>query len=164
MRLPFLLVSSLAASAILSAQQLPGIGAAMQAQVDAREVAGAVTLVATKDRVVHLAATGFAELEEKRPMATDTFFWIASCSKPFAAVAILLCQDDGKLSLADPVAKFIPAFANLKTPSGQPADLTIAQLMTHTSGLGEGSGAAIAQAHTLADLIPIYLAARMQYE
>ena len=46
--------------------------------------------------------------------------------------------DEGKLSVADPVAKFLPEFAALKTPSGKPANLTIAQLLTHTSGLGYG--------------------------
>jgi hypothetical protein len=59
MRLASPVIASLAASNILFAQQLPGIGAAMQAQVDAHEVAGAVTLLATEDRIVHLEATGF---------------------------------------------------------------------------------------------------------
>ena len=66
--------------------------------------------------------------------------------------------------MTDPVARFIPEFSALKTPSGKPADLTISQLLTHTSGLGEADSAAARQAHTLADLIPLFLAAPMQYE
>src|ERR1019366_1228810 len=62
------------------------------------------------------------------------------------------------------IAKHIPAFADLKTPSGQPANLTIAQALTHTSGLGEGDGTALRQTHPLAELVPRYLAAPMQYE
>src|SRR5262249_21289567 len=64
----------------------------------------------------------------------------------------------------DSVAKYIPEFAQLKTPSGKPANLTIAQLLTHTSGLGEADREASARAHTLAELIPLFLAAPMQYE
>jgi CubicO group peptidase (beta-lactamase class C family) len=79
-------------------------------------------------------------------------------------VALLMLQDEGKLNVADPVAKYIPEFANLKTPSGKPANLTITQILTHTSGLGEAGGAAARQAKTLADLVPIWLAAPMQYE
>jgi CubicO group peptidase (beta-lactamase class C family) len=97
-------------------------------------------------------------------MQPDSLFWIASMTKPVTAVALLMLQDEGKLNVADPVAKFIPEFDGLKTPSGRPANLTIAQLMTHTSGLGEADRTAAAQAHTLADLIPLFLAAPMQFE
>jgi CubicO group peptidase (beta-lactamase class C family) len=79
-------------------------------------------------------------------------------------VAILMLQDEGKLNVADPVAKYIPEFANLKTPSGQPANLTITQILTHTSGLGETTGEQSSKARTLADLIPLFLSAPMQYE
>ena len=85
-------------------------------------------------------------------------------TKPVTAVAVLMLQDEGKLNVADPIAKYIPAFAGLKTPSGRLANLTIAQLLTHTSGLGEADAAAARNAHTLADLIPLFLAAPMQYE
>ena len=75
-----------------------------------------------------------------------------------------MLQDEGKLKVSDPVEKFIPEFAALKTPAGQPAHITIEQILTHTSGLGEGDAAAIKSAHTLSDLIPIYLASPMLYE
>jgi CubicO group peptidase (beta-lactamase class C family) len=97
-------------------------------------------------------------------MTPDTLFWIASMTKPATATAILMLQDEGKLSVADPVAQYLPEFAGLKTPSGKPANLTISQLLTHTSGLGEADGSAARQAETLADLVPLWLAAPMQYE
>ena len=144
--------------------KVPGIGAAMQGMIAKQEVAGAVTVVVTKSRVLHLEANGFADVAAKRPMTADTLFWIASMTKPVTGVAILMLQDEGKLKVGDPVAKYLPEFANLKTPSGKPANLTLTQILTHTSGLGEASGPAAQEAKTLADLVPLWLAAPMQYE
>src|SRR6185369_9439878 len=128
------------------------------------EIAGAVTVVATKDKVIHLESTGFADVAAKKSMTPDSVFWIASMTKPITGTAILILQDEGKLNVTDPVAKYIPEFAKLKTPSGKPANLTITQILTHTSGLGEGGGLGARNAHTLADLVPVWLAAPMQYE
>ena len=144
--------------------RFPGVSAAMQTAVDAHEMSGAVTVVATKDHVVHLEATGFGNIAKKEAMRPDSLFWIASMTKPITGVALLMLQDEGKLNVHDPVAKYIPEFAGLKTPSGQPANLTLAQVMTHTSGLGEAERDGAAKAHTLGDLIPLFLAAPMQYE
>src|SRR5256885_9472276 len=105
-----------------------------------------------------------ADYATKRPMKPDTLFWIASMTKPITGTAILMLQDDGKLNVTDPVAKYLPEFANLRTPSGKLANLTITQILTHTSGLGEASGPAAQQARTLADLVPVWLAAPMQYD
>jgi CubicO group peptidase (beta-lactamase class C family) len=144
--------------------RLPGIGAAMQEMIAKNEIAGAVTVVATKDKVLHLESTGFADVAAKRPMTPDTLFWIASMTKPVTGTAVLMLQDEGKLKVADPVANYLPEFASLKTPSGKPANLTITQILTHTSGLGEASGPGAEKAKTLADLVPLWLAAPMQYE
>src|SRR6516225_612336 len=108
---------------------LPGIGAAMQEMVEKQEVTGAVTEVVTKDKVLHLEATGLADVASKRPMTPDTMFWIASMTKPITGTAVLMLQDEGKLNVADPVSKYIPEFANLKTPLGKPANLTIKQIL-----------------------------------
>lgn len=143
---------------------LAGVGAAMQEGITRNEIAGAVTLVVSKDRILHLESTGFADVAAKRPMSPDTLFWIASMTKPITAAAILMLQDEGKLRVTDPVAKHLPEFARLKAPSGQPANLTIVQLLNHTSGLGEATGPAEKQARTLAELVPLWLAAPMQYE
>lgn len=157
-----LLLSSFAFAA--NGPQLPGIDAAMQAAIAADEIAGAVTLVTTKDKIVHLEAHGLSDRARNLPMKTDTGFWIASMSKPITATAVLMLQDEGKLNVADPVAKYLPEFAQLRTPSGKPADLTLAQILTHTSGLGEAPADAVLQARTLADLIPHYLSEPMRFE
>ena len=102
-----------------AAPKLPGVSAAMQAAVAARDLSGAVTVVVTKDKVLHLDATGLADIAAKKPMSPDSLFWIASMTKPVTAVAVLMLQDEGKLKVTDPVAKYIPEFAGLKTPSGQ---------------------------------------------
>lgn len=163
-----LLIAGLACATALSTlaatPKLPGVGAAMQEMIAKSEIAGAITVVVAKDRRVHFETTGHADVAGKRPMTPDTLFWIASMTKPITGVAILMLQDEGKLNVADPVAKYLPEFANLRTPSGKPANLTITQILTHTSGLGEAGGDAARQAKTLADLVPLWLAAPMQYE
>jgi CubicO group peptidase (beta-lactamase class C family) len=142
----------------------PAIRAAVEKFVDAQDISGAVTVVAAKDKFLALDTIGLADIAKKKPMEPDTLFWVASMTKPLTAVSILMLQDEGKLKVSDPVEKFIPEFAALRTPAGRPAHITIEQMLTHTSGLGEGDGAAIKAAHTLRDLIPIYLASPMLYE
>ena len=144
--------------------KLPGVGAALQEQIDRHEIAGAVTMVVSKDRVLHLETTGLADMAARKPMQPDTVFWIASMTKPITAAAVLMLQDEGKLNVHDPVSKYLPEFAGLKTLSGQPANLTLIQILTHTSGLGEASGPAAREAKTLADLVPLWLSAPMQFE
>ena len=162
------LLAALLAVNLIPAQaaphMLPGIGAAMQEMMAKNEIAGAVTVVVAKNKVLHLDSTGLADVAAKKPMTPDTLFWIASMSKPITATAVLMLQDEGKLNVADPVEKYLPGFADLKTPSGQLAKLTLKQLLTHTSGLGEADAKAALQVSTLADLVPLWLAAPMQYE
>ncbi len=147
-----------------AAPELPGVAAAMQSMVSAHEIAGAVTLVATGGKIVHLDATGLADVASGAPMTPETMFWIASMTKPVTSVAILMLQDDGRLSVNDPVAKFIPEFATLKTPSGKPASLTIAQLLNHTSGLADPRPAATLSVKTLGDYARVCLSEPMQFE
>jgi len=152
---------------LADAPKLSGVASAIQTAIDAHEISGAVTVVVTKDKVLDREAIGFADLAAGKPMQPDTIFWIKSMTKPVTGIAILLLQDEGKLHVDDSVAKYIPGFARLKTPSGQPANLTIAHLLTHTSGLGEGlgeAGSATERAHTLADLVRQALASPMQFE
>jgi CubicO group peptidase (beta-lactamase class C family) len=160
---PFAILFS-AIPALPAEPRLPGVGAAMQEMIAKNEIAGAVTVVVNKDKILHLESTGFADVATKKPMAPDTLFWIASMTKPITGVAILMLQDEGKLKATDPVSKYLPEFAALKTPSGKPANLTITQILTHTSGLGEASGPEAQKAKTLSDLVPLWLAAPMQYE
>ena len=114
----------------------------MQEFVDKGEAAGVVTLIATKDRILHLGATGKADLAKDRKMKTDDLFWIASMSKPLTSVSVAILRDDGKLSFDDPLAKYLPEFANVMVRLNgelvKPArPVTLRDVMTHTSGLGE---------------------------
>jgi CubicO group peptidase (beta-lactamase class C family) len=136
----------------------------METMIAKKEMAGAVTVVVDKDNVLHFECSGFADLTAKRPMTPDTLFWIASMTKPITGTAILMLQDEGKLHVTDPVSKYLPEFARLKTPSGKPANLTITQILTHTSGLAEASGPDAQSAKTLADLVPLWLAEPTRYE
>lgn len=163
-RLALVVVLSTILVASGQAPALPGIAPAMQKMIAAQEITGAVTAVVNRQGVLHLEALGLADVAARRPMTPDTVFWIASMTKPVTGVAILMLQDEGKLVVTDPVAKYLPEFANLKTPSGRAADLTIVQVLTHVSGLGEAPGPAAMKARTLTDLVPLWLAAPMQYE
>jgi CubicO group peptidase (beta-lactamase class C family) len=120
---------------------------AVQSFVDQGEITGAVMLVANQDQVLHLSAIGTSERATGRKMRTDDLFWIASMSKPITAVGIALLVDDGKLAFDDPVEKHLPEFRHQWLVQEQSADrrvsvpaprpITIRDLLTHTSGLGE---------------------------
>jgi CubicO group peptidase (beta-lactamase class C family) len=119
----------------------------VQPFVDKGEISGAVMLVATKDRILHLSAVGASDLATGRPMQTGDTFWIASMSKPITALGIALLVDDGKLSFDDPVEKYLPEFRRqwviqegapdrrVLVPAARP--IRIRDLLTHTSGMGE---------------------------
>src|SRR5256885_160874 len=76
-----------------------GVAGALQPFVDSHGLAGAVTLVANKDKVLSLDAVGFADVAAKKPMPADALFWIASQSKPVTAVALMMLVDEGKVKL-----------------------------------------------------------------
>jgi CubicO group peptidase (beta-lactamase class C family) len=150
--------------ALCNEPKLPGVDTAMREMITNNEIAGAITMVIAPDRLLHLECTGLADIADDQPMTPDAIFWIASMTKPITAVAILLLQDEGKLHVSDLVAKHLPEFAELQTPSGRPANLTIAQILTHTSGLREATGPDAQRARTLADLVPLWVAGPVQFE
>ncbi len=88
-----------------SAKQL---AAAVQPFVDKHTLAGAVMLVADRDKVLSVATVGYADIAAKSMMSADTLFWIASQSKPITAAALMMLMDEGKLALDDPVEKYLP--------------------------------------------------------
>ncbi|HWY87532.1 MAG TPA: serine hydrolase domain-containing protein, partial [Gemmataceae bacterium] len=92
-----------------------------------------------------------------------TIFWIASMTKPITGTAVLMLQDEGKLSVDDPVEKYLPEFKNLKTADGKPVRVTIRHLLTHTSGMGEITSAQAREVKNLAGLIPLYVAKPTQF-
>ena len=78
--------------------------------VDKRELAGAVALVADKNKVLSVEAVGFADIAAGKVMRQDNIFWIASQTKPMTAVAVMMLVDEGKISLDDPIEKYLPEF------------------------------------------------------
>jgi CubicO group peptidase (beta-lactamase class C family) len=131
----------------MDAEKLAEIPKRMQQFVDSNYVSGAVTLVARQGEIVALDSVGHSDLTSRRKMRTDDLFWIASMTKPMVAVAVLMLQDDGKLSVNDPVEKHLPEFKNqwmVAARSGSnmtlvrpPRAILIRDLLTHTSGLGD---------------------------
>ncbi len=128
-------------AALLSATHGEPINEAIQHRMDEfiaqKEIAGSVTLVADPDKILHLATNGMADTESFRPMARDTLFWIASMTKPITATAVMMMAEEGKLSVDDPVSKYLPEFKELKSSSGKPVEITIKQCLTHSSGLAD---------------------------
>ena len=120
----------------MDADCLAQIPERMRQFVADREIAGAVTLVARRGRVVHLEAVGDADVEGHRPMTTDSLFAIASMTKPITATAVMILQDEGKLSVADPVSKYLPELEHIALDGKPPSrEITLRDLMTHTSGV-----------------------------
>ena len=144
-----------AALSLLAAEpQLPGITAALSRALADQEIAGAVTLVVTPERVVHFETHGFADLATQRPMSADTMFNIMSMTKPITAVGIMILQEEGKLSVDDPVEKHLPEFRGQRIVASREGDsvtlkkpsrvITLRDLLTHTSGLPGGFPAGLA--------------------
>lgn len=124
-----------------------GISERMQKFVDSGEVAGAVTLVANREGVTHWEAVGKSDLASGRAMRKDDLFWIASMTKPMTAICVMILQDEGKLTIEDPVQKWLPEFSGQWLVESQDKDrrslvrperaIRIKDLLTHTSGLGD---------------------------
>ena len=108
-----LVTAFLLSSGALAADKFAAVPEKLQQFVNSNEIPGAVALVATKDRVLHLSAVGQSDLASGRKMKTNDIFWIASMSKPVTAVAVAMLADDGKLSFDDPVEKYLPEFRDL---------------------------------------------------
>ena len=166
----FVAVSSFAASTPLKAGMDPAklaeIPKRMQPFMDSNIISGAVTLVARHGEIVELDAVGQSDVTARRKMRTDDLFWIASMTKPMTVVAELMLQDEGKLSVDDPVEKYLPEFkgqwmigqnplggiaagtvegftrqqqmaSNTMTLVRPPRAILIRDLLTHTSGLND---------------------------
>ncbi|MGY0643536.1 MAG: serine hydrolase domain-containing protein [Paraglaciecola chathamensis] len=132
----------------MSQARLERIEPAMQAFVDEQKLAGTLTLVARKGKVVHVEGVGYRDREAKAPMSEDTIFRIYSMTKPITAVAALTLWEQGKFQMNDPVSKYLPELANLKVYAGMDGEnmvledtskvMTIKQLFTHTAGFSYG--------------------------
>jgi CubicO group peptidase (beta-lactamase class C family) len=116
--------------------------------VDGGRVPGLVALVVSPDRVLYQEAFGKLDVARNTPMPQDAIFRIASMTKPVTSFAIMMLAEEGKLSLDDPVSKYLPAFQNPQVftrfndadgkyetrPARRP--ITIRHLLANTSGLG----------------------------
>lgn len=88
-------------------------------------------------QLAHVGVTGVRDRATLAPVADDSVFRIASMTKSFTALAILKLRDDGKLSLEDPVAKWIPELAQMPLPTRDTASLLIRELLSHSAGFPE---------------------------
>jgi CubicO group peptidase (beta-lactamase class C family) len=143
----------------LSAERLERIGELMGRHIEAGSFSGAVTLVARNGQIAHLEAHGLMNIEAEMPMRTDTIFRFASMTKPMAAAALLMLVEEGRIKLNDPVARYLPSYANQTVAvirnegagaggfGGPPPEydtvpverpITIVDLLTHTSGFMSG--------------------------
>jgi CubicO group peptidase (beta-lactamase class C family) len=165
----------------LSAERLQRVIQMIDRHIAAGDLAGAVTIVARKGKVVHHSARGVMDLQSKQPMANDSMFRIASMTKPVVGVAIMMLVEEGKVHLNDPIARYIPQFRDMKVAVARPAAggrgagagapqfytvpaeraVTVKDLLTHVSGLGSGAMGnseiqkiARKEGETLADYIP----------
>ena len=128
----------------VSTERLGRLHKGMQAYVDRHEAGGIVTLIAREGKIVDVQATGFQDIENRKPMQVDTIFRIASMTKPITSVAAMMLEEEGKLLLSDPVSKYIPAFKGQRVigegGATVPArrEITIRDLLSHRSGLTYG--------------------------
>src|SRR5215210_3816355 len=131
-----------------SAARLRRIDANLNDWVNKGWMNGAVGLIIRNGKLVYYKSAGFNDLETKSPMQKDGIFRIASQTKAITSVAVMMLYEEGKFLLDDTVSKFIPAFSYQtvldkfneadSTYSTVPAkrQVTIRDLLTHTSGLG----------------------------
>lgn len=124
-------------------------GAMLRAAIDPyvanQSIAGAVVMVATPEKVLTQDAIGWMDIAQSKAMRTDTVFWIASQTKPITAAAAMVLVDDGKISLDDPIEKFLPEFKELWVKGAAEKEkmmlakarrsILVRDLLAHTSGL-----------------------------
>jgi CubicO group peptidase (beta-lactamase class C family) len=145
------------AQVALSSQRLAQIRPAMEQYVKDGKLAGAVTLVARRGKVVLLEGTGMRDREAGAAMRPDAIFRIASQSKAIVCTAILMLQEQGKLQISDPLYRYFPEFRDTKVAVPRTAGgydlvkvnrpITLRDLLTHTSGISYGTGPAAEEWH-----------------
>ena len=132
----------------LSSERLARIGTWMRGWVDSGRLPGLLTMVMRRGEVVWLDTCGMADIARGRPVAEDTLYRFYSMTKPLTSTAIMMLYEEGRFQLDDPIARFLPAFRDMRvfttgTPlkwDSEPArrGITFRDLLTHTSGLTYG--------------------------
>jgi CubicO group peptidase (beta-lactamase class C family) len=163
----FLLTAVLAITANLAVGNeppaSPEVTAAMQPYLDSYKLAGVIGIIADKNGKIHYRnILGYADVEGKKPMSEDNVFWIASMTKMFAGASIMMLMDQGKISLDDPVTRFIPQLEKWMVVEERDQShvllkalvrpVTVRHLLSHTSGL---TGSSELQQVTGADSTPL---------
>lgn len=125
---------------VFSAEKLEAAQRNVERYVDEGKLAGVLTLVAHRGEVIHQRAYGVRNLDTQVPMDFDTIFRLASMTKPLSSVALMMLYEEGKVSLDDPIATYIPAFAETKVygeagyePLSRP--ITVKDALMHTTGI-----------------------------
>ena len=127
----------------LAADRLARITSAMQADLEAGRIPGALAVIARKGKIAYLESVGWADREQRKPIRPDTIFRIYSMTKPIVSAGLMMLYEEGKFSLKDPVSRYIPQLAKLKVWEGGAAvpakrEITIQDLLRHTAGLTYG--------------------------
>jgi len=147
---------------------MKAITAVLQPFVDNHSLAGAVTLLATKDKILDVTIVGFADVAERKPLRPDGVFWIASMTKPMTGTAVMMLVDEGRVNVNDPVTKYLPEFTGQMVIAEQskrhlllrrPTEpVRVRHLLTHTSGLAFSSALEkpTLDAHPLCDAVRSY--------
>lgn len=134
----------------MSSERLQRVTKRMQEYIDKGQVAGVVTLIARRGKVVHYEAQGWRDREQKLPMQKDDICVIMSMTKPIVSTALMMLYEEGRFLLSDPIAKWLPEFEKMqvKVPDGEnsfklvPArPITVRHVLTHTAGLATGLAA-----------------------
>jgi CubicO group peptidase (beta-lactamase class C family) len=130
------------------ASRLARIDRHFRRYVDDGLLAGWTVAVSRRGRVAYLSHQGMRDLDAGLPVTDDTIWRIYSMTKPITSVAAMMLYEEGALELTDPVARFIPSFADVRVYSSGPAlnpwtvpatePVRIWHLLTHTSGLTYG--------------------------
>ncbi len=162
-----------------SPSQDSAVRTALQEAVDTRQAAGLVTLSGRGEGPLRPEAVGWRDVEAKDAARTDTIFQIASMTKPITAIAVMLLEDEGRLSTDDPVEKHLPEFKGqllVKSRSAgetvlvkPPRPITLRDLATHTAGQPSAPPAGLADLYTkrhrtLAEAVMAYSQMPLQFE
>jgi CubicO group peptidase (beta-lactamase class C family) len=127
----------------MSSSRLDRVASALQPYIDDRKYPGFTALVARRGKLVHATRIGHADVENGVAVADDTIYRFYSMTKPIICTALMTLFEEGRFQLVDPVAKYIPAFAQTKIagPGGTLEDVSptrpmqIRDVMNHTAGL-----------------------------
>ena len=168
-----------------SSERLERLHTLIQTEVDQKQLAGAITILARHGKIVEFRTYGENDMARHTSLSKDTIFRAYSMTKPVTAVAMLILFEQGKWLPSDPISRFLPEFANLKVFKGVDAEgkmilvdpdhpPTMLELMTHSAGFSYGSGHSVVdglyhsqnvmQSHDLPDAVKKLASIPLNYQ